>query len=432
MQREIHIKRRYGPREQGSYVRLPFDVPDNTDALRVEYRYPRHVTESRPEGVSRREANVIDLGLYDERGKLRGWSGSERTTVEIDAVSATPGYAAGPVRCGRWAVVLGLYHIDTQVEVELIIRLPEKRECLLVGDLHMHTVNSDGSHTTAQIVELARREKLDFIALTDHNSMQQNEEIGGVSGITVIPGTEYTNYRGHANFYFTREQGRLDHDPLSNSVEEMRGVFRAARDAGAVISLNHPHSETCGWVFGFEELVFHLVEAWTGVAGPGDVRTIAWWHELLCGGKRIPVVGGSDFHRHELLRSLGSPATFVHSASRSAQDILAALVAGRSFLAFSPAGPFVDLCVGDRGMGQRVEIQGTREGTVTARAARAGDRVRLLDGKGRVVEWSVPFDGEYRAGFVAAADALFYRLEVWRSLRGVDLLVALTNPVYIG
>lgn len=433
MKRELHITRAFTSDDQGRYLRLPFDVPADTDRVEVEYAYDRFVTEEVPEGRRRHEAAVIDLGLYDETGSLRGWSGSERASVAVSASSATPGYAAGPVRAGRWAVSLGLYRIRGPVEVRLAIRLPEKRGLLLAGDLHVHTVNSDGDLSTAALLELCRRQGLDFVGLTDHNSTRQNDEAAAADGITAIPGMEYTNYRGHANLFFPEWDGRAMPDPLSNSFEQMRDALLAARAMGATISLNHPYNHLCPWKFGFEGFAWDMVEAWNGTGDPGDARTIAWWHGLLRGGARIPVVGGSDFHRHELLRHVGAPTTFVRAASRSAADIIAGLRAGRSFLAFSPKGPLLDLRVGGKGFGEVATLGGPEEGTAVVRSAQAGDRVTLLDGRGNVTEWQVPFDGEHATRFAASPEALFYRLELRRALApGVVLPVALSNPVYVG
>ncbi len=431
MEREIHIRRRYTVGDEGTYVRLPFDVPPDTDRIEIRYAYPRFAVEPLPDGLRREEANVVDLGLYDEAGRLRGWSGSERASASVSAVSATPGYTSGPVAAGRWAVALGLYRIRDAVEIEVTVRLPEKREALLAGELHVHTVNSDGALRTTEVVELCRRSGLDFVALTDHNTTRQNEEIGLVDGITVVPGMEYTNYRGHASLFFPNGRHHIECDPLSNSAGEMRTVLEAARQLGAVVSLNHPHSDLCPWTFGFDGFTYDLVEAWNGTADPGDARTRAWWQARLAAGARIFVVGGSDFHRHELLRTLGAPATFVYAGSRSPADIMAGLVAGRSFVAWSSSGPFLDLRIDGYGFGQRAADGGA--GSVSVRSARRGDRLVLLDARGSAREWTIPFSGEFCAGFDASTDARFYRLEVWRPHpAGMDLLAALSNPVFIG
>ena len=79
---------------------------------------------------------------------------------------------------GRWAVSLGLYKISGAVEVRVTIRLPEKRETLLAGDLHVHTVNSDGASARPRC-STSRREGLDFVALTDHNNTGRTTKSAG-------------------------------------------------------------------------------------------------------------------------------------------------------------------------------------------------------------------------------------------------------------
>ena len=58
------------------------------------------------------------------------------------------------------------------------------------GDLHTHTVHSDGVLTVAELARLARGNGLDFIAVTDHNTVSHHPELAAASrryGITLIP-----------------------------------------------------------------------------------------------------------------------------------------------------------------------------------------------------------------------------------------------------
>jgi len=61
-------------------------------------------------------------------------------------------------------------------------------------DLHMHTkVSGDGEFTPLQIIERAKRQNMEIIAITDHDSVSANEEcirLGKEAGIKVIPGVE--------------------------------------------------------------------------------------------------------------------------------------------------------------------------------------------------------------------------------------------------
>lgn len=65
----------------------------------------------------------------------------------------------------------------------------------MVGDLHCHSVMSDGSTNIDQIIDYALDAGLDFISLTDHDTMAGVERavnVGKRKGLRVIPGLEIT------------------------------------------------------------------------------------------------------------------------------------------------------------------------------------------------------------------------------------------------
>ncbi len=67
-------------------------------------------------------------------------------------------------------------------------------------DLHIHTTASDGSYTPSGVVELAYKDRLSAIAITDHDTVSgyaEAAEKGSELGITVVPGIEIsTKYGG--------------------------------------------------------------------------------------------------------------------------------------------------------------------------------------------------------------------------------------------
>lgn len=63
------------------------------------------------------------------------------------------------------------------------------------GDFHNHTTASDGKLSPSELVELAKKEGLDIIAITDHdntNGLNEAFKKGEEIGIKVIPGIELT------------------------------------------------------------------------------------------------------------------------------------------------------------------------------------------------------------------------------------------------
>lgn len=425
---EIRLSRTYTREEQKKYIRIPFQVGQDVQRIEITYAYERHQVRQTAYGQEKKEINIIDLGLFDERGQLCGWSGSERLSIVVSEQTSTPGYRRLPIRSGTWQVALGIYKVQSSVEVQLCIRLFPKERRWLKGDLHMHTLNSDGIYTTEEVISYAKHAKLDFIALTDHNNTEQNREIGNPEGITVIAGMEYTNYGGHANFFFT-DEGIFTADPLSNTKEEMQAVVSEAKKRGAIVSLNHICDTSCPWVLGFD-IPYDLIEVWNGFPKPSDMEAIAWWHQKLVEGRHVAAVGGSDTHRIEQGRSHGTPTTYVYARSSGRKDILDALVEGRSFITASSDGARLDLHLGPSSLGECAVWNEQLEGEASVDKAKQGDRLVLISDMGIEATWTIVYEGRLAFPF-KVQKRHFYRIELYRNLLGIQLLAALTNPVYL-
>jgi 3',5'-nucleoside bisphosphate phosphatase len=77
------------------------------------------------------------------------------------------------------------------------------------ADLHIHSTFSDGNLTPSEILSIARRNQIHYIAITDHDTILSQYELEeNFNGIdpTVIPGleisTEYNGYEVHFLAYF--------------------------------------------------------------------------------------------------------------------------------------------------------------------------------------------------------------------------------------
>src|SRR5271155_4861186 len=86
---------------------LPFEVPAGVQRIRVTTSHDHFAVG----GLIR---NVLDLGVFGPAGHdlgnaagFRGWSGGARDGFVISGTDATPGYLAGPIEPGVWAVALG-------------------------------------------------------------------------------------------------------------------------------------------------------------------------------------------------------------------------------------------------------------------------------------------------------------------------------------
>ena len=185
--REINVTIDSFPEGEKSFVEIPFEVGADIERIEIAYHFPFGGGGS-----------VIDLGVA-QNGRMRGWSGSERGFITLEEDRATPGYDCGPLP-GSWHAVLGIVKIGPACKVDLKIRLINKRQRWLVGELHSHSEHSDGGVTVLDAIHRARAGGLDFLAITDHNTISQNTIRPDDPGILVIPAMELTSFWGHTNF----------------------------------------------------------------------------------------------------------------------------------------------------------------------------------------------------------------------------------------
>ncbi|NUT32101.1 MAG: PHP domain-containing protein [Hamadaea sp.] len=360
---------------------LPVSVPPGTAALTVELRYPR-------------EIGVLDLGCEGPAG-FRGWSGGARDGYTVAATWATPGYLPGELEPGEWRVLLRLHRVPPaglpyEVTVTVGDRLPEppapaappvperppRRDLpdvggrrWLAGDFHAHTVHSDGASTVAELAALAVSRGLDFLAVTDHNTVSHHPELPGVSaayGIDLIPGQEVTTDRGHANAF-----GPIGWVDFRRPADAWLAAVEAD---GGLLSINHALGGDCAWRQPVSVRT-QFAEVWhSGWFDRTWGAPLAWaqaWRPDV-----IPL-GGSDFHREGNDGLPGAPTTWVLAEDG---DVLAAVRPGRVAISAGPGAPLL-LRLGDELLAHDAD------GTVLVRpdggrVVVRGDRVLLPAGPG--------------------------------------------------
>ncbi len=457
-------------RARGHIVYVPFTVPPGTARIEVDYSFWG--------GNS-----ILDLGLADPdfgpfpaTEGFRGWSGSARRQAHVTATDATPGYIPGSLQPGRWQVLLGLARVSPQgcdytVTVRTTpgrtgpdpVRRREERPVpaapeWLPGDLQSHTHHSDARGSVMDLLQAARTRGLSFLAVTDHNTCSHHAELRELTSeeLVLIPGTEVTTYRGHANvwgvngFVDFRVRDDADLDQLVRQVHERGGLF----------SVNHPKVTPdcigCDWEFAVPREA-DAFEAWQGPWAARNWESLARFDERLRSGQRLTLVGGSDRHQppqpdtDPAVLQVGSPTTWLH-ASRSIEALLDALRAGKAFVSESPTGPRLEITAGAVAMGGAYSAT---SGKVRMRArvrGASGDRLAWVSAEGTVREadltgddFSDEFDWEISGPFIRA------EIRAVRSLAGVkrelqrllpaasaaEALLrpwrrALSNPVYFG
>ena len=419
---------------QGTYFTLPFSMPANTESFTLSYRYERHrETEVQAEQgsfISRKEINIIDLGLIAPDGMQVGASGSDKLSIFISESQATPGYHPCALVPGEWKIIVGAYKVAEQgVDVLYELSYTPKYLRLFKGDLHTHTHASDGVLQLDELARHAARNGLDYLAITDHNQMVSTDALLQHPGITLIPGVEWTHYRGHANFLGVDKP--YDEPFLANTTEEVQMRFASARDRGALIVINHPFDPVCPFQFDMNSLPFDCLEIWNGPMRGSNLQAVGLWQSLLVAGRKIPICGGSDYHRDSLLLFPGGPTTCIYAMSGSATDILSALKLGHAFITYSANGPTLEMTAGDAILGDSVNFSRVKQFEFRVSDLVTGDVVQVVTANGSTPLLKAETDGSMRGIYALDAPG-FARLEVLRSfLPGLPLLPALiANPIY--
>ncbi|WP_353218000.1 CehA/McbA family metallohydrolase [Sandarakinorhabdus sp.] len=360
------------------FIAKPFAVPAGVTAISVDFTYDRS------------GGTVIDLGLLDDQ-RFRGWSGGNKAQFVVGDTVATPSYLAGPVAGRRFTLLMGVPNArpgsrsDWRADISFERAGPPAAAPPAAtplrsgpgwfrGDLHSHSGHSDGTCTSDagtrvpcpvyRSVEAAARAGLDFLAVTDHNTVSHLSELAGLqpafSRLLLIPGQEVTTFQGHANVLGVTAlaEFRIGTPQMPDGAAWSRAMAKL----GGVISVNHPALPSgaacmgCGWTLpGTDWRSITAIEianggamAITGGRLDTPLSGIKYWEKLLSEGHRLAPIAGSDNHDPALAapdpRAIGSVVTAIWADALSTPAIMAGLRSGRVFVdADAAAGRTLEL-----------------------------------------------------------------------------------------
>ncbi len=501
---------RLAPDQARSYICLPFHVPEEMAALRLRFSFA-------PPAVGTIQ-NLLTLSLFDPHGfRGAGHRHAPAQEIVLGPLGATPGFIPGPISAGDWLVEIDCHCVlaceQGGVDYRLIVeacagagpgqpwtvpaapylahgdaaaaggqpgsvtagwRAPQDRRASasadagarwLKGDLHVHSQHSDARWTMDDLARYVERNRLDFLAVTDHNTSSATPEVqwalrrAGLD-VIVIPAMELTTFYGHANalgvdhWIDWRVRGPEERDdadgPLAAGpnltagrsiagraepgggaapARTMRATAEGIRRAGGAFVINHPRSAGypfctgCRWEFGDESATYaDAIEVWNGAWDrPQNRQALALWNRWLDQGHRLPATAGSDAHTFPR-RPDEQGFTFVWAVPEIA-GVVAAVRAGRAYLSSGPALVWQDeaatgrlppeasgLCLQVGRLGQEAELLLIHNGHLLAHRALSSDCL---------VRFELP-EPPRRVGW--------YRADLYRP--GTRKLLAMTNPIF--
>ncbi|MGE5399916.1 MAG: PHP domain-containing protein [Ignavibacteriales bacterium] len=193
-----------------------------------------------------------------------------------------------------------------------------------VGAVHIHSVFSDGSGEVKEIAAIADETGLDFILLTDHNTLRaMNEGYEGWHGRTLLLVGCEINDKENKNHYLTFGLNQTFSTRLP-----AKEIVRKVKESGGIGFIAHPHEKRSSmkehpaypwtewdtedftgieiwnhmseWMEGLteENKYQYLMHPLRSIMAP-PAETLSVWDELSM-NRRVVGIGGVDAHAHKI------------------------------------------------------------------------------------------------------------------------------------
>jgi hypothetical protein len=456
-------------RDAKRHIPHRFTVPEGSVRLTLMLRFSPHRVHN--------IANMLTLTLFDPTGfRGAGHRGGAEHLVQIGPAAATPGYEPGPLHPGEWVAQIDTHMImpgepvrytlsletDKEIDKEINEAIDKEIDKAIGkgiaprsappvpvpspaqpasrrgpgwfrGDLHSHTDHSDADRSVADLVQAARKEGLDFIFLTDHNTVSGLAEVQdlGDDSLLTAGGIELTTFWGHALVLGAHHWIDWRFRPGAGDITRVAAESMAHDQLFIIahpLSLGDPYCTGCNWRYG--EMMpgsAQLVEVWNGPWG-GDSNNeaaLSLWYDWLNQGLRLVATAGTDTHGNDdYAQRPGFSVIYANELSEVA--LLRAVRAGHLYLSAGPSLRFSAQNEAGRSwlMGDEIDEPATL--AVAWRDCPPGAEARLLANGRLWTTWPCAAPGEQQWP-VTPELADWYVVEV-RAATGE--LLALTNPLY--
>jgi len=442
------------PQPAEAYFDHPFVAPAGLSQLSLRLSYWRAVPDW----------DVL-LVVFDPDGH-RGTFGLNATPEGPKGDVELIGQMAGAMPPGKWLAQVWAGHVNQPLRYTLRVEAaneppqaaasrvaPAAPDLAYVarggpawyrGELHTHTTFSDGVLAPAGLVDEARSAGTEFMAISDHNTIDAWPDLAKIPDVCIIPGLEITTPAGHCNLFGLRRwlDWRVDYRGRT-----MAEALRDAREQGALVSINHPFAPGYSWQYDTEVALADCMEivnypSWWPAATEFNVMALGLWTSMLNAGHRLTAVGGSDvFHlppgaiykTSPHPEAILSPATWVYAQAASALALMDGLRRGHAYVSMGPRMQFeARACAQSYQMGEHIAGDGGAvEFDVAMQGMPAGARLAFTK-NGQALTQAHPQGADVSYRFTDTPDwetGNWYRVDLFNSAGEVW---ALTNPIYVG
>lgn len=380
--------------QSARYARVAFHVPPGCASLALEIAQRSEQHAQTP------------VALFDAEGRVRVMKASDGTVglakrqFVLAGDAASEGGLPGPLAAGEWKLILYKRRMLEDVEatvrvtariadgapddmaalarrdahVEALERAPfsarrlDERAGWYKGELHVHSQESTGKTTVAEIHRAASAQNLDFVAVTDHFTAShwiKLQALGDVGRPLLLQSVEVSGDFGHMNAHGIRRWINPfvdDNEELSRflGLEERPTMARIADEVhaqGGLVCINHALSGIFGWRY--RDFPPEKADLYEVVCLPELTTSFLYatqWDNYLCRGYRLTGVASSDSHHptQEGPWKLGQAVTWIYAQGLSQSALLDGLKKGRAYVAWG--GARLEFAAESRG--ERAEMGG--------------------------------------------------------------------------
>ncbi len=208
----------------------------------------------------------------------------------------------------------------------------------LKGNLHTHTTESDGRKTPKEAMAAYRAMGYDFVAITDHRKLTVPDPSDIPEGLIWIPGTELDYFLKYQVCHVIGLGLREGIEAIYRRDGKPQDGIDAIRSLGGTVVLAHPawSLNTTDFMLGLRDV--DATEIWNSVSAPpynaSRADSSSMLDPVFAAGRLWPVLAVDDthFYGEEFARGW----TMVQTEERSAEGILRAIHAGRSYATQGP------------------------------------------------------------------------------------------------
>ena len=343
-----------------------FTMPEGTTRLFIKLEYhPKCAT-------GQNHNNMLCLTLFDPETCRGARHNNPDQSLSITQYTATPGYTAGKLQAGIWTIFIDThrilppeiihYTLEIEFSSDVINATPAFQKTPTKyrgagwyrGDLHSHTLHSDARWDVPDLVKYAHDYKLDFVTLTDHNTVSALAQLDSLASddLLTMGGSELTTYYGHALALGVREWQEWR---IGTGIS-MVNIAEQVKDKGGIFIIAHPKSigdpECTGCDWNYVDMLpgaARHIEIWNGpwAGDSGNEKALQLWYQWLNQGYRMVATTGTDSHGP--MKDPNPGFNHIYAEDLSEKAILNAIKQGHLYVS---SGPRLELSASNEALEQ--------------------------------------------------------------------------------